>query len=1251
MQYFVDTWDVLDNYFKSNPYFLTKHHLDSWNDFISNRVKNTIKVLNPFIIIKNQNALVHEIKVYIGGTDGENVYINRPVVYENGHSRPLLPNEARLRDLTYQAELFADIIIEVVTKKLSQSNQEPETSVESTSFARVKIGAIPIMLHSQLCCLSRQPFELLKEMGECPFDQGGYFIIDGKEKVIVAQERIALNKIFTSVSKEEEYSHEALVRCTSEDNPLFPKTVNFYVNHKDRKQDLKAQKDSPEYRKLIPCSITMSCPNIKTLVPVFVIFRALGIESDKAIIEYIIGNVDDPRNKEALAFLRGCVLASNHIMTQMEALEYLKGFVKYNEIDKVRYVLVHDLFPNVGVSFHKKAMFLGHILSQLVHTVMGARDVADRDSYIYKRVDISGFLIGNLFRDYYNQFRNTVRSLIDREYLLGPWRTTQNIINIIHKGNLTHIFRSYIIEDGMKKSLKGGWGKSMIDTIQDADAVKEGIVQDMSRISHLSYMSHIRRVNTPMDPTSKIVAPHRLHPSQYGVMCPIESPDGASIGLLKHFAILCNVTFESGVARIQEWLNALKVIRIQDVSPRIAQRLTKVMINSNWVGVIEDAPMLYKALKILKLNGYIDKFVSIAWTIQNNEINVSTEAGRCCRPLYVVDADTRTLRIEKYLPLIREGTLSWKDLTEGGHSGRANEIPNEVVKDGVDQLILRLQDTCFPIEYLDVEETNTSMVAMDYNTIVENTHITYTHCEIHPSTMFGAVGQNLPMLNHNQAPRNIFFCAQSKQAVGCFASSFNRRIDTMSYVLSYPQRQLVTTRCKEYMYNNVLTGGENLIVAIATWTGYNQEDSIIINKSAMERGMFNMTYFKCVIDKEASNRFDNERIEFMNPLQAVQQGYEVHNIKFARYKDTLDENGFPRMNKYITENDAIIGKVLKKTVAQEDSESMDDFGNNAFKEVLHDKSLIADKTISGIVDKVVVYSDLDGNRTCKLRLRKTRIPELGDKMAAVHGQKGVIGLILPNVDMPCTKDGITPDIIINPHAFPSRMTIGQLLECVLAKTAVLEGHMVDATPFNEMDFSSIYNLLESQYGLDKHGNEIMYNGRTGDQIHTEIFIGPTYYQRLKHMVGDKMNYRLTGPRTLTTRQPTQGRGNNGGLRIGEMERDTILSHGMSGFLKESLMERSDQYIFDVETATGQIAITNKKEKTFKPQIDDGSFYSTVCTPYAFKLFVQEVLSMGIKPILMTDAQRVQDDLDNEDELCYDDNEVFGEDDMDEDDLE
>lgn len=1219
MNYFSDTWNVIDTYFKTNPYFLTKHHLESWNDFVSKKLVNTINVLNPFVVLKNQDngRLVHEINVYIGGENGDEVFVNKPTIFEHGEQRVLFPNEARLRDLTYQSDIFANIVVKFTTRE-----GDKETA-DVTEFKNVKIGAFPIMLHSKLCCLQNQPFDVLKEMGECPYDQGGYFIIDGKEKVIVAQERIALNKIFINKSKDDRFSYEALVRSTSEDNPLFPKTLHFYVIKENLKYKYKKKTESGP----IPNSIIITCPNLSKPVPIFIIFRALGIESDKQILEHILYDIDN--QQEALEFLRYSVLAGNVVTTQSEAFAYMQPLTEYKTIDKVKYILIHDLFPNMGHFFKNKAMFLGHLLNRLVKTVLGMIEESDRDNYIYKRVDISGFLIGNLFRDYYNQFRNTVRNTIDREYLYGPWRTTKDIKFLINKSNINSIFRYKIIEDGFRKSLKGSWGKSMVDEVQDQDDIKEGLVQDLARISYMGFMSHLRRVNTPIDPTSKIVAPHRLHPSQWGIMCPIESPDGASIGLLKHFAVLCHVTFESGTEIIINTLRKVGVTLLEDVTVADVVYSTKVLVNSNWVGLYDNAPFLFNILKLLKRNGYLNMYVSISWNITNMEVNISTEAGRCCRPVYVVKDGA--LLIEKYMADIKNRKLNWNDLL-GGTKDSVDNI------DLMDKHVLNmLEDKQAPIEYLDVEETNGSLIAIDATYLTQGSR--YTHCEIHPSVIFSVVTQNIPLLNHNQAPRNIFFGAQGKQAVGMFSTSFNRRIDTMAYVLNYPQKQLVTTKYKEYLYNNVLTGGENLIVAIATWTGYNQEDSIIVNKAAIERGMFNMTYFKNVIEKEGDNKLEEERIVFANPLQLIEDGMDVKNIKFAKYKNTLDKNGLPKHNVYISENDAIVGKALVTSELQEDSGKESLFNNKKKRDVYTDKSLIADKTVSGIVDKVFVFNDADNIKTCKIRLRKTKIPELGDKMASTHGQKGVVGMILPATNMPFSKDGLTPDIIINPHAFPTRMTIGHLLECILSKSSVHEGMMIDATPFNNYDFKKVYEVLESKYGLEKHGNEVLYNGRTGEQIPTAIFFGPTYYQRLKHMVSDKLNYRTTGPRTMTTRQPTQGRGNNGGLRIGEMERDSILSHGMASFLKESLMERSDKYSFDIEKSTGTIAITNKKDKSFKPMQDDNSYFSTIETPYAFKLLLQEIMSMGVKPMI-----RTSDDVPEDEEETYDDNEAYDVDD-------
>lgn len=1246
MNFYSDTWEVIDNYFSTNPYYLTKHHLDSYNDFIANKVLNTIKVLNSsFVVLKNENngATKNVINVYIGGKEGKDVFINKPTIVENGEARLLYPNEARLRDLTYQSEIFANIHVVI-----EQSTVGVADKVYERVFKNVKIGAIPIMLHSKLCVLHDQPKEVLREMGECPFEQGGYFVVDGKEKVIVAQERIATNRIFINKSKDVKYSHDGLIRCTSIENPLFPKTTYLYVN---------AVRENSE---MIDNAISIAIPNVgketNVTIPIFILFRALGIESDKDILEYIVNDVDDPNNAILLDFLRYSVIDNRGVYTQEDAMLYIANYVEYQNLGKLKYILVNDLFPNVGYTFKKKAMFLGHIVSKMAKVALGIRQETDRDNYMFKRVDISGFLLANLFRDYYNQFRNVVRNNIDKAYLYGPWKTS-GIENLINNGNMSTIFQSHIIEDGLRKSLKGSWGKIMMKENQDykdLENIKQEVVQDLNRFSYAGMISHLRRCNTPLDPTAvKLVGPHKLHTSQWGIMCPCESPDGASIGLLKNFAILSHVTFDISAQQIIDCLYEFGMINIDNVKPRDVKYMTKILVNSNWIGVCINAPELYKLLKLLKRNALINVFTSISWDIFNGEINILTESGRCCRPLYVIH-DKKVL-IEKFMDDIKEKKVEWTDLIRGELIDKKefNPISESYINpiaaiqkksgkkvSGINDIIEELEKTQSVIEYVDVEETNGLLFAMDFDEVARGAK-NYTHCEIHASSLLSAVAVNTPFSDHNQAPRNIFSSGQCKQAIGVFATNFNSRIDTMTYVMNYPHRPLTATRYSQYTNFNTMGSGQNLIVAVATYTGYNQEDSIIFNKTSVERGMFNLTYYKNMVESEdeSKNASGKEAIRFANPLTLIQQGKNLTNLKFANFTK-LDENGFPKVNSYIREGDAIIGrcKITTQYVEEEGSKN-NIFNNKVMREVYEDKSIIADKTVSGIIDKVFVYVDDHGNKKVKLRFRKNRLVELGDKNCSRAGQKGVCGALIPAENMPFTQDGIVPDIIINPHAFPSRMTIGHLVECVLAKYGSVSGNYIDSTPFNNNAYETLYDLLENKFGMNRYANEILCNGFTGEQIATEIFIGPTYYQRLKHMVADKMNYRNTGPRTLRTRQPTQGRGNGGGLKIGEMEVNAILAHGLTTFLNESHMERCDKYQYDIDNSTGNIAITNKKEGIFEGYSGEGTVpsydYSKVQTPYAFKLFSQELLAMGIKATVYTSDGCVDD----EDDVAYDNAEV------------
>ena len=528
------------------------------------------------------------------------------------------------------------------------------------------------------------------------------------------------------------------------------------------------------------------------------------------------------------------------------------------------------------------------------------------------------------------------------------------------------------------------------------------------------------------------------------------------------------------------------------------------------------------------------------------------------------------------------------------------------------------------IEYIDSEETNHSLIAMNGSYLSDNN--IYSHCEIQPSTIFGAMTTTIPLSNHNQAPRVVFYNSQGKQAIGVYSSNFQYRIDTMSYVYHYPQKPLLTTRYVNYIGNNNLPNGENLIVAIATYTGYNQEDSLIINKSSIERGSLNLSYYKSFVDVEEENHYEGEKIIFYNPTELIKEDHHIDGMKFAYY-GKIDKHGFPKNEEVLGDDDIFIGKGLMSTKYIEDDDDKDNIFKTKRKQItFRDKSILAAKKYQGSkIDRVVVYKNKKGLREVKIRFRKIRVPELGDKMGSRHGQKGTVGMIIPQENMPFTKNGIVPDLIVNPHAFPSRMTIGQFLETVIGKTASLSGHYIDGTPFQNFNVEEYSNILQNEYGFERHANEIMYNGLTGEQMGTDIFIGPTYYHRLKHMVSDKFHSREEGPRVTRTMQPTPGRGRDGGLRIGEMERDAILSHGVSQFLKESMMERSDYYVTHINKRTGKI-IGPSVSKTNKGYIFENNNYtnrdddeiSEVHMPYSFKLLLQEIKAMNVNVHLVVD---------------------------------
>jgi len=1180
----LDVWVIIETYFRDNINYKTQHQTDSFNEFIyskTNGIKHIIKRENPQLIYKEeQNGKYrYEISIYYGETldengeivDKENIFISSPIEYINGKSKFMYPNIARLKGYTYGSSIYCNIGVKFV------DNMSDKVVIKN--FEKINIGNLPIMIKSKLCILNDMDSIRLSELGECPYDQGGYFIIKGKEKVFLSQEKKINDILYINKTSDESSPMQAVIKSVSNEGFQSSRTNYIQLDRVRIKVEinnshLSIDNYKYEYR------VTVRILGIELMIPLFILFRAFGLSSDKEILKTIIyENDSDELKKELYNLIEPSIKDSEMIKNQKGAYKFISMLTKGKETINVIEILKNNFIPNYETD-EEKSLFLGYGTRKLLLTYCGGIKETDRDSYSYKRIDLAGSLLLELFRELWSSFQRGVSLKIDKEYKFNFRQYGNDITNLINEENTKKIFNIKVMET-LEKSFGAVFGTLL--------SGRQGIVQDLNRNVMLGTLSHLRRLSYPLPSGSKMLGPRKLHNSQWGFVCPSESPDGGNVGIINHLSIMAQVSFNvstDGIyqALLDEGLLDLKLMIENDLNDSC-----KIFLNGKWVGVHKDPEYLSCIMRLLKLNSIIHLYTSIYWDIEKNELYIFCDSGRLLRPVFVLKRIGSKITNE-----LIEGNYSyaknWSRLIRGYMYDIDENISvydesyfreeylglKEKYGEKIIDYLIEKQST---IEYIDSLETEGFLISKDIYTIDKE----YTHCEIHSSLILSAVTLNIPFPEHSQYPRNVFSSQQTKAAVGMFSSSYNTRFDTFAHVLNYSHKPIVTTRFKKYTDVDKLPNGNNVIAAIATYSGYNQEDAVIINKSSVERGLFNSLYFRSYSGNEEITGSGN-RILFCNPL--LQK--DITSKSKINY-DKLDENGFIREGVYITSDDAIM--------------AMCEFDNDTNKIVSVSGKCIKFAT-SGIVDKVVVYKNKDNLRTCKIRIRKNKLPDIGDKFSSRPGQKGVCGILLDQSEMPFTKDGIVPDMIVNPHAIPSRMTINQLLEVVLGKSSCLGGFLGDATPFQNNDIND-YALLMKKYGYEEWGNEVMYSGINGEQLHTSIFIGPTYYQRLKYMVADKMHSRSTGPLQSLIRQPAHGRSNNGGGRIGEMERDSIISHGISSFLNESMMERSDKYNVLVDETDG--LITNK--------MNESSI--NVNMPYAMKMLLQEMQTMSISARLIT----------------------------------
>jgi len=1160
-----DCWKVIESYFQNKHLLqLVKHQIESYNDFIQNQIKKTVEMFNP-INIRSPHDYIKEFRKYRLEIviEFENLCVYRPEIHENnGATKLMFPNNARLRNFTYTSNITLDLNIKYIIRSGEQLENE---EIKNVKLSKIQFGKIPIMLKSCICILNQYNYISPEVMEECKMDPGGYFIINGSEKTCIGQEKPADNIIFCYKQKAgHKWLWTSEIRSVPDWKCISPKQIYMMISSK-----------------LISCGneILVQIPRLKRQIPLFILFRALGLKSDKEICNIICLDINNPENADILNYLKASILQTSECVTYEDCLKYVINSVIYTPLNmdkdegqkKKREfaldVLTNDLFPNC-VTDTEKVYLLGYMTNRIIKCALGHIPSDDRDCYNNKRIELTGTLMNNLFRNYFNKVVKDIQKRVIREINNGSWKSTEDYTSIITLTNIYKIVKSSTIENGLKRALStGDFG------IKHLNSNKVGVAQVLNRLTYASTLSHLRRINMPIDKSGKLIEPRKLHGSSWGFLCPAETPEGQSIGVVKNLSYMTIVSGYSDSAPIYEYLKEKITLLNKDITSSILFNKVKVFVNGRWIGVTDTPIDLFNDLKMKKSKGIINIYTSIVLNYKTKEIFITNEYGRLLRPLFKV-RDNKLLITKEMIHKIETGELVWDDLL----------------------VSIKIEESV--IEYVDPFEQSACMIAIKPINIQKGFH--YTHCEIHPSTIFGVIASCIPFPEHNQSPRNTYQSAMGKQAMGVYVSNINSRMDKTAYVLNYTMRPLVETRIMNMLKLNRLPSGNQVIVAIMTHSGYNQEDSILFNKGSIDRGLFHATIYHTEKDEDKKTNGEEE-------LHIKPNKLNTKNMKFGNY-EKINKNGVIDENELIEDKDIIIAKVVAIKENKNDNTKLIKYEDQS-------RSYRTDEEC--YVDKNYIDRNGEGYNFCKVRIRTLRKPNIGDKFSSRHGQKGTIGNIINEEDMPFTKNGLRPDLIINPHAIPSRMTIAQIKETVLGKLLLELGLFGDGTSFGELNLETIFKELK-KYNYESKGNELLYDGKTGEQIETSIFIGPVYYQRLKHMVNDKQHSRCIGPMVNLTRQPAEGRSRDGGLRFGEMERDCMISHGASRFTKERMYDVSDKYSVHVCKKCGLIAIYNDKKHIHLCKIcENKTEFSYVEIPFSCKLLFQELIAMNIVPRIMT----------------------------------
>jgi DNA-directed RNA polymerase III subunit RPC2 len=1110
-----DKWNLLPAFLRVKG--LVKQHIDSFNYFTEVELKKIVKANS--LVTSDAHPLGTEKAKWIQFTDIRIGSPGRSDEVRQGHvDSQVTPNECRLRDLTYAAPIMVDIVYP------KQSGKTKKTDII--------IGRMPVMLRSAKCVLTGRSEAEMGLLNECSVDPGGYFIVRGQEKVILVQEQLSKNRVIVE-------SFKGIIQASVTSHTANVKTKTYVI-----------------YKKHL---LLLKHNSLTEDIPIVIVLRAMGVASDHEIMLLTAGN-DSQYQDEFAPNME--MAAQEGIFTQEQALEYIGARLKHDRYGPNRVFyrpamqialdkLAHTIIPHVpvsGTNFRPKALYIAFMARRVLMAIHNPKLVDDRDYVGNKRLELAGQMLSLLFEDLFKEFTKNIK--INMEKLLKKHSPTSewDPVPFLEQfaGRIT---------GGMERAIAtGNW------TLKRFRMDRAGVSHVLSRLSYISALGMMTRITSQFEKTRKISGPRALQPSQFGMLCTSDTPEGEACGLVKNLALMTHITTADDEDPVRKMVF---ILGAEDITSSCGTEIFSegafiIFINGTPIAVTRHPKLFLAGFRRFRRMGRTSEFVSIYINFQQNGIHIATDEGRVCRPLIIVEKGKSKVTV-RFLESLRKGTMDFDDALSRGI-----------------------------VEYLDVNEENDSNIALYEKSIDLRT----THLEIEPFTILGAVAGLIPYPHHNQSPRNTYQCAMGKQAIGAIAYNQFTRIDTLLYLMVYPQKPLVTTRAIELVKYDKLPAGQNAIVAVMSYSGYDIEDALVLNKASCDRG-----FGRCQVFKKISM-----------PLKSYNNGYRDRCGERDRLNHRHDKIGLDGVVEVGSELKAGDMYMLKETPVQQGvaiPQKEQSWAPAYMSYKLPDPCF---------ADKVMITTNEADNYVIKIQTRQTRRPEVGDKFSSRHGQKGVVGLMAEQADMPFTDSGIVPDIIMNPHGFPSRMTVGKMLELVAGKAGVLAGKHEYGTAFGGSKVEDMGAEL-IRHGFSYNGKDFVTSGITGESLPAYVFFGPIYYQKLKHMVQDKMHARATGPRAILTRQPTEGRSRAGGLRLGEMERDCLIAYGASQLLLERLMLSSDAHQVDVCETCGMMGYNNWCQSC---QSSRGVVKMTM--PYAAKLLIQELMSMNVKASLQLEDE-------------------------------